>query len=117
VNHGTVRITGSEVDYGNVLIPERQVVLASISSANRDPARFPDPDVLDVGRDTGGHLAFGHGIHYCLGAPLARMEGVTAFRELLARFPEIELAVPAESLRWKESSLIRGLETLPVRLR
>jgi cytochrome P450 len=117
VNHGTLRITGSEVAYHNVLIPQRQVVLASISSANRDPARFPSPDALDVGRDASGHLAFGHGIHYCLGAPLARMEGATAFRELLARFPDLALTVPEESLRWRESTLIRGLETLPVRLR
>jgi cytochrome P450 len=87
------------------------------SSANRDPARFTDPDRLDLGRDASGQLAFGHGIHYCLGAPLARLEGEIAFGALLARFPALSLAVPASSLRWRPSSLIHGLESLPVRLR
>jgi cytochrome P450 len=62
-------------------------------------------------------LAFGHGIHYCLGAPLARLEGEIAFGALLSRFPALSLAVPATSLRWRPSSLIHGLEALPVRLR
>ena len=115
VSHGTFRATACPVTYDNVIVPERQMVLALISSANRDPAHFPSPDVLDLRRDTGGHLAFGHGIHYCLGAPLARLEAVIAFRELLARFPGLALAVPPESLRWRESTLIRGLEKLPVR--
>jgi cytochrome P450 len=116
VNHGTFRFTACPVTYDNVIVPEREQVLVMIASANHDPSRFPSPDALDLGRDTGGHLAFGHGIHFCLGAPLARMEAVIAFRELLARFPGLALAVPAESLRWRESTLIRGLEQLPVRL-
>jgi cytochrome P450 len=91
-------------------------VLVAIASANRDPDRYPAPDRLDIGRDAGGNLAFGHGIHYCLGAPLARMEGVIAFGALLSRFPGMTLAVPPDSLRWRPSTLIRGLETLPVRL-
>jgi cytochrome P450 len=117
VNHATFRFTGCPVTVGNVLIPERQTVIAAISSANRDPARFCSPEALDLGRDAGGHLAFGHGIHYCLGAPLARLEAVIAFGELLSRFPGMALAVPEESLRWRESSLVRALETLPVLLR
>ena len=76
-----------------------------------------DPGRLDLSRDAGGHLAFGHGIHFCLGAPLARLEGEIAFGALLARFPDLSLAVPASSLRWRPSSLIHGLESLPVRLR
>jgi cytochrome P450 len=88
----------------------------ALSSANRDPSRFGDPDRLDLGRDSSGHLAFGHGIHYCLGAPLARLEAEIAFSHLLARFGSIRLAVPAESLRWRPSTLIHGLESLPVRL-
>ena len=79
-------------------------------------ARFGQPDRLDLGRDTAGHLAFGHGIHYCLGAPLARLEAEIAFSGLLARFGSIRLAVPATSLRWRPSTLIHGLESLPVRL-
>ena len=70
-------------------------MLVALSGANRDPARFGDPDRLDLGRDSSGHLAFGHGIHYCLGAPLARLEAEIAFRGLLARFGSISLAVPA----------------------
>jgi len=87
------------------------------ASANRDPSRFADPDRLELGRDASGHVAFGHGIHYCLGAPLARLEGEVAFGALLSRFPSLALAVPESSLRWRPSSLIHGLETLPVRLR
>jgi cytochrome P450 len=83
---------------------------------NRDPAQFPDPDRLDLGRDTSGHVAFGHGVHHCLGAPLARMEAEVALGALLARFPHISLAVPPEELRWRPVSLMNGLESLPVRL-
>lgn len=117
VSHGTFRMTECPVTVGRVLIPEHRAVWPLISSANRDPARFPRPDEVDLDRDTSGHLAFGHGIHYCLGAPLARLEAVIAFGQLLARFPDLELAVPAASLRWRESSLIHGLAALPVRLR
>ena len=91
-------------------------VLVSLSGANRDPARFGDPDRLDLGRDSSGQLAFGHGIHYCLGAPLARLEAGIAISGLLSRFGSISLAVPAASLRWRPSTLIHGLEALPVRL-
>jgi cytochrome P450 len=117
VNHATDRFTLDPAGIAGVTIPGREWVLCVISSANRDPARFADPDRLDLNRDASGHLAFGHGIHYCLGAPLARLEAEVAFGALLARFPDLSLAVPEESLRWRPSSLIRGLETLPVRLR
>ncbi len=97
-------------------IPAREWVLLVTSSANRDPGRFPDPDRLDLGRDTSGHVAFGHGIHYCVGAPLARLEGEIAFGALLARFPACRWPSTRPQLRWRPSSLIHGLETLPVRL-
>jgi cytochrome P450 len=116
LNHATERLTLEDLPVGDVVIPAGEWVLAVTSSANRDPARFPDPDRLDVGRDASGHLAFGHGIHYCLGAPLARLEGEVAIGSLLARFPGLSLAVPASQLRWRPSSLIHGLESLPVRL-
>ena len=116
LNHATERFTTEPVTIGGVTIPAREVVLCVTSSGNRDPSRFPDPDRLDLGRDATGHLAFGHGIHYCLGAPLARLEGEVAFRALLSRYPALALAVPESSLRWRSSSLIHGLETLPVRL-
>src|SRR6202012_4295940 len=120
VNHATFRFTAEAVEIGGSLLPAREPVLVAPAPANRDPGRYPAPDPvparLDGGRDAGGNLAFGHGIHYCLGAPLARMEGVIAFGALLSRFPGLTLAVPPESLRWRPSTLIRGLETLPVRL-
>jgi cytochrome P450 len=116
VNHANDRFTIEDVPVGDVVIPAGEWVLPATSSANRDPARFPDPDRLDLDRDTSGHLAFGHGVHYCLGAPLARMEAEVALGALLARFPRISLAVPPEELRWRPVSLMNGLESLPVRL-
>lgn len=116
LNHATERFTMEPVEIGGVTIPAREWVLCVTSSANHDPQRFSSPDTLDVGRDAGGHVAFGHGIHYCLGAPLARLEGEVAFGALLSRFPSLSLAADPASLRWRRSSLIHGLETLPVRL-
>jgi cytochrome P450 len=116
LNHATERFTLEPVTIGGVTIPEREWVVLVTSSANRDASRFPAADSLDVGRDAAGHVAFGHGIHYCLGAPLARMEGEIAFGALLARFPALSLAAPESSLRWRPSSLIHGLEKLPVTL-
>jgi cytochrome P450 len=89
------------VSVRDVVIPAGEWVFPAISSANRDPAQFPDPDHLDLGRDTSGHVGFGHGVHHCLGAPLARMEAEVALGALLARFPQLSLAVPAEELRWR----------------
>jgi cytochrome P450 len=116
VNHANDLFTTEDVPVGDVVIPAGEWVLPAISSANRDPAEFPDSDGLDLGRDTSGHVAFGHGIHYCLGAPLARMEAEVALGALLARFPRISLAVPPLELRWRPISLMNGLESLPVRL-
>jgi cytochrome P450 len=116
VNHSNDRFTTEDVPVGDVVIPAGEWVLPAISSANRDPAQFPDPDRLDLGRDTSGHVAFGHGVHHCLGAPLARMEAEVALGALLARFPLLSLAVAPEELRWRPVSLMNGLESLPVRL-
>ncbi|GLW19522.1 cytochrome P450 [Streptomyces sp. NBRC 13847] len=108
------RFPREDLEIGGVRIPAGDSVLLSIASANRDPARFPAPDVLDRGRDLSGHLAMGHGIHYCLGAPLARMEAVTAIEALLARFPGLRLDVPRGELRHRRSLRSRGLISLPV---
>jgi cytochrome P450 len=116
VNHATDRFTTQDMTVGDVVIPAGETVFMAISSANRDPSRFPDPDRLDLSRDTTGHLAFGRGIHYCLGASLARVEAEVALGALLARFPRLSLAVSPEELRWRPDSLMNGLETLPVRL-
>jgi cytochrome P450 len=116
VNHTTFRCAAEPVEIGGVRISRGDPVLIALSGANRDPMRFGDPGRLDLGRDSAGHLAFGHGIHYCLGAPLARLEAEIAISALLSRFGSISLAVPAASLRWRPSTLIHGLESLPVRL-
>lgn len=90
-------------------------VMAVLAAANHDPDEFPDPDRFDITRTPNRHLAFGHGIHYCLGAPLARLEGTIAINALLKRFPALELAVPESSLEWTQSLLLHGVKALPVR--
>ncbi|GIE82499.1 hypothetical protein Aph02nite_84490 [Actinoplanes philippinensis] len=112
----TYRVTTRPITLGDTTIPAGEQVLVSLLAVNRDPARFPDPDTLDAARDDGGHLAFGHGIHFCLGAPLARLEARIALTRLLARHPGIDLAVPPENLRRRTGLLMHGLESLPVRL-
>ncbi|MFE0192136.1 cytochrome P450 [Streptomyces sp. NPDC059008] len=108
------RFPKEDVEIGGVRIPAGESVLLAIASANRDPARFPDADTFDRGRDLSGHLALGHGIHYCLGAPLARLEVVTALEALLARFPGLRLDVPRGDLRHRRALRARGLNSLPV---
>jgi cytochrome P450 len=117
INLATLRYTTEPVEIGGVPIPAGEFVMVSLVAANRDGDRFAQPDALDVTRPPGGHLAFGHGIHYCVGAPLARMEGEIAFGKLLAKFPAIRLAAEPATLRWRESTLMHGLEELPVHLR
>jgi cytochrome P450 len=115
VNHATLRYTAAPVEIGGTPIPAGEFVMVSLSSANRDQERFgPDADELDVTRAGGSHVAFGHGIHFCVGAPLARLEGQTAIGGLITRFPNMKLA--SEDLRWRNSTLLRGLENLPIRL-
>ena len=116
VNHANDRFTTEDVSIGGVTIPAGEWVMPAISSADWDPAQFPGADRLDLSRDTSGHVAFGHGVHHCLGAPLARMEAEVALGALFARLPGLSLAVPAAELRWRPVSLMNGLESLPVRL-
>jgi cytochrome P450 len=115
--HSTpVRFAAEDVEYSGVTIPARSVVTLSLAAANRDPDRFPDAEELRIDRDASGHVAFGHGVHHCLGAQLARIEGQEAIGLLLARRPEIALALDPGELVHRRSSLIRGLKTLPVEL-
>jgi cytochrome P450 len=116
VEFATWRFTTAPIDVGGLRIPAGEPVLAVLAAADRDPGRFADPDVLDLGRAATGHLALGHGIHFCIGAPLARLEGRIGFERLLARHPRAALAVPAGSLRWHSGLIMRGLYELPVRL-
>ncbi|MET8182656.1 cytochrome P450 [Streptomyces sp. NPDC005336] len=103
-----------DIEIGGVTIPAGETVLLSAASAHRDPAQFPDPDQLNPHRGRSGHLALGHGIHYCLGAPLARLETETALAALLSRFPGLRLDVPRQEVRWRPSIRARGLISLPV---
>jgi cytochrome P450 len=117
ITNATLRYTVAPVEIGGVTIPAEEFVMIALASANRDDDRFAGADRLDVTRPAGGHLAFGHGIHFCLGAPLARLEGQLAIGRLLDRFPDLALAADPDDLRWRNSTLLRGLESLPVRLR
>jgi len=117
VGWATFRFTREPVQIGGVEIPEGEFVLIALAAANRDPARYADPENLDLTGDPAGHLAFGHGIHYCVGAPLARLEADVAFRGLLRRFPEMSLTPQAEAASWQPSTLIHGMTEFPVRLR
>ncbi len=116
VNIATVRFTTEPVLVGDVEIPADELVMISLLAANRDGDRFADPDHLDITRPAGGHVAFGHGIHYCVGAPLARLEAEIALGRLLGRFGELALDADPAALRWRDSTLMHGLQTLPVRL-
>jgi cytochrome P450 len=109
------RYAREDVTIAGVAIPRGSLVYGVIASANRDPQQFENPDALDITRENNKHLAFSQGIHYCLGAPLARMEGQIAFNTLVCRLPDLRLAEPVESLRWRPSQMLRGLEALPVK--
>jgi cytochrome P450 len=102
-----IEVAGTRIEKGHP-------VLLSLAAADRDPAKFEAPDRFDVTRAENGHVAFGRGAHFCLGAPLARLEGRIAFEALLRRLPGLALAVPPAQLRWQRSLTIRGLEALPV---
>jgi cytochrome P450 len=116
VHVATLRFTTVPVQAGETEIPADQLVHISVLAANRDGDRFPDPDRFDITRAAAGHLAFGHGIHHCIGAPLARLEGQIAIGHLLRRFPDITLDKDPAALRWRDSPLMHGLSSLPVRV-
>jgi cytochrome P450 PksS len=109
------RIALRDVEIAGVTISQRDRVTASLASADRDPAKFTNPDIFEIERkDANRHIAFGKGIHTCLGAPLARVEGEVALGVLLQRYPEIRLDIPAEELRYRDTFL-RGFAEIPLR--
>ncbi|MGZ6886125.1 MAG: cytochrome P450 family protein [Acidimicrobiia bacterium] len=118
VPHATFRVTTEAVALGGVEVPAHRQVLVCLGAANHDPTVHAEPAELDITAYRGAHLGFGHGIHFCLGAPLARLEGRIAFGALLARFPDLSLAVDRDTLRWTHGDglVLRGLDALPVRL-
>lgn len=114
INVATFRYAAEAVEIGGVTIPAGDSVFVSIGALNRDPSKFSEPDRLEITRPATGHLAFGHGLHHCLGAPLARVEGAVAIGQLITRFPDIRPAVGREDLQWRFSLMLRCLESLPV---
>lgn len=110
------RITKRQMEISGVQIPQGELVLPILSSANRDENEFEDPDTFNISRDTRKHLAFGRGVHVCLGAPLARIEGQEIIKQLLSKFPNIKLNATPETLIWRRDVALRGLESLPVTL-
>ena len=114
VHSGIPRITTNEVEIAGVQIPAHQLVVVSLPSGNRDPSFIDNPEVFDVRRGAMGHLAFGHGVHHCLGAPLARMEMKIAFPALLQRFPTLRLDEPFDDVAFRSFHFIYGLQSLQV---
>ncbi|WP_318210168.1 MULTISPECIES: cytochrome P450 [unclassified Streptomyces] len=114
VEMATWRYATEPLTLGGQDIPAGDPVLVVLAAADRDPERFDGPDTLDLARRDNQHLGYGHGIHYCLGAPLARLEGQTALATLLTRLPDLRLAADPEELRWRGGLIMRGLRTLPV---
>jgi cytochrome P450 len=115
VELATWRFATQPLTIGGQPIAAGDAVLVVLAAADRDPSRFTDPDSLDLSRADNQHLGYGHGIHYCLGAPLARLEGRTALATLLRRLPDLDLAVPPGELRRRGGLIMRGLRELPVR--
>jgi cytochrome P450 len=115
VHSGVVRTAKTDVEIAGTTIPAGSLVICSLPTANRDPELIADPERLDVTRGAAGHLAFGHGVHHCLGAPLARMEMRIAFPALLRRFPGLALDVPLDEVPFRAFHFIYGLQALPVR--
>ncbi|MGH4033009.1 cytochrome P450 family protein [Actinomycetota bacterium Odt1-20B] len=113
VENATFRFTTSPTELGGTLIPAYEAVVIGLAAADRDPGRFPEPDRFDIHRTPQGHVAFGHGMHYCLGAPLARIEAQAALASLLDRCPGLAADGPSDD--WLPGMLIRGVRRLPVR--
>ncbi|TWD22997.1 cytochrome P450 [Streptomyces sp. T12] len=114
VELATWRFATEPVVIGGQRVETGDPVLVVLAAADRDPERFDGPDTLDLARRDNQHLGYGHGIHYCLGAPLARLEGQTALATLLTRLPDLRLAADPDELRWRGGLIMRGLRTLPV---
>ena len=110
----TERYAREDITIAETTIPRGELVMAAIGSANRDANYFDNPDVLDITRKNNKHLAFGHGVHFCLGASLARLEGQIAISTLIQRMPNLRLRSAPDQLRWRGTFVLRGLEALPV---
>jgi cytochrome P450 len=109
---GTSRKAAVDLELGGQQVQAGQFVSLMIGAANRDPAQFPDPDRFDIGRRENRHLSFSHGPHFCLGAPLARLEGQIALSTLVRRLPDLRLAT--DTIEWRDNFTLRGAKALPM---
>jgi cytochrome P450 len=114
VEMSLTRWVRQDTEFGGQLLQRGQQIMALLASANHDDEQFPNPDVFDISREPNRHVAFGTGVHACLGATLARLEGQIAFATLLARMPNLALAIPRDEVRWRDATFLRGLTRLPV---
>ena len=115
VHSGVPRLVRHDTTVGGVPVAAGELLVLSLPAANRDPEAVPDdPDELDVTREIAPHVAFGHGVHHCLGAPLARAEMAVAFPALLRRFPDLALGIPFEEIEFRSATVVHGLRALPV---
>ncbi len=116
VETATLRFAFEDIDFGGTVIPRGEAILVALVSANRDPVVFDAPDRFDISRQSNRHIAFGSGIHYCVGAPLARLEGQIAIPALVRRFPHLAAVKPRAEMQWNDSLLLHGMKAMPVRL-
>lgn len=115
VEVATTRWAFEASSIGGVDIRVGDAMMVSLIGANHDPAMFDHPEIFDIGRTPNKHIAFGHGIHYCLGAPLARLEATIALHTLIERYPQLEITIPIADLQWNNSTILHGMQALPVR--
>lgn len=114
VEFSTSRWANEDFHFSGKNIKRGELVVVALNSANRDPEKFDDPEIFDISREKSPHLAFGTGIHHCLGAPLARLEGKIAIGKLLQRFPNLRLRIPESELVWRPGMIVRGVKEIPV---
>ncbi|MEC0201453.1 cytochrome P450 [Paenibacillus lautus] len=116
VEFSTSRWAAEDMDFHGVHMKKGDLVVIALNSANRDSSQFEDPDIFDITREKSQHLAFGKGIHLCLGAPLARLEGEIAINTLLRRYPNFELQQDIDELEWRPGMIVRGVKEIPISL-
>lgn len=117
VEFSTSRWAGEDFEFQGRELKKGDLVVVSLNAANHDPDRFTEPNLFDIQREKSPHLAFGKGIHMCLGAPLARLEGDIAIASLLKRFPQMKLAAKSSELEWRPGMIVRGVKELPLILK
>lgn len=117
LEYGTQRYVVEDLEFKGVKMNKGDIVLVGLNASNHDPSVFEDPDEFDINREVNPHVAFGKGIHFCIGAPLARLEGEIAINSLIKRFPNMKLNVDKDELVWRPGMLIRGLEEVPLAIK